>query len=62
MAYFACFFLLMAAFWFWVSFRDARWVADEEGPDVWTYAFPGICMFVFSALGFLASLAAWVLE
>lgn len=54
-------FLLMAAFWGWVSFRDARWDADEEGPSVWDYAFFGIVMCFVSSAGFLACLAAAVI-
>ena len=44
MLFVSIFFALMGLFWAYVSFRDARWEATDEGPSVWDYAFPGIVM------------------
>jgi hypothetical protein len=40
----------VTAFWLYVTFHDARWVADNEGPAVWGYAFFGVCMSVISGV------------
>lgn len=61
MIYGAIFFALSTAFWGYVTFRDARWVADDEGPAVWDYAFFGVLMCgasaVFSILCLFGALA-----
>ncbi|QWY83211.1 hypothetical protein [Rhizobium phage RHph_X2_25] len=52
---------LMSAFWGYASFIDARWKADETGPSVWEYAFPGIVMCGISGLACLVLLAVFLL-
>lgn len=56
MIYLAALFGAIAAFFAYISFKDARWVGDDEGSSVWDYAFPGILICGLSALtaaGFL---------
>ncbi|MBC7148081.1 MAG: hypothetical protein H5U22_01775 [Rhizobium sp.] len=58
MIYMAALFGVIAAFFAYISFKDARWVGDEEGPSVWEYAFPGILMCGLSAFTAICFLVA----
>lgn len=62
MLYLAIFFALMCAFWGYVSFRDARWKADGEGPSVWDYAFPGIVTCALCGLAAAGAFITWMVR
>ena len=54
------FFTLMALFWAFVSFKDARWEAEENGLSVWDYAAFGIIMMCVSAAYAVLCFVLWL--